>query len=216
MPCCAEWHWQKVARLCCLLSGCQSRTDTEDLEIFLGPVLPPSFSVFWEPLVKYLKRCKVLFLIDGLDEMNNTSEKLVSNVLTIARCHKQLSILVTSRPEREDWLLNRYKQDYRLSHLSIEGIPVTRRTEFALQYYTSTNQDRLREFMTQQKDIKLFELPLNLIFLVRLFEDKPDCIKEHITQASLYTYFNEWCTEKLHDRISTYPHGGIRGHAPSR
>ncbi|XP_045113844.1 LOW QUALITY PROTEIN: uncharacterized protein LOC123506059 [Portunus trituberculatus] len=184
-------------------------TDAEDLETFLGLVLPPSLSVFGEPLVKYLGRCKVLFLIDGLDEMNDTSEKLVTNVLTIAKYNKCLSVLVSSRPERVDWLVRRYKKDYHISHLSLEGIPVTKRIEFALQYSTSsTNHDRLREFMTQQENTKLFELPLNLVFLVRLFEEKQDCIKENITQASLYTHFHEWCTEKLHDRISTHPTWG--------
>ncbi|XP_045105451.1 NACHT, LRR and PYD domains-containing protein 1 homolog [Portunus trituberculatus] len=178
----------------------------EDLETFLRLVLPPSLSVFGEPLVNYLERCKVLFLIDGLDEMNQTSEKLVTNVMTIATCNKQFSIIVTSRPERVDWLLRRYGQDYRLSQLSIEGIPVTKRTEFALKYSTSsTNQERLKEFMAQQKYHKLFELPLNLLFVVTLFEDNPDSIKKHITQASLYTHFHDWCTEKLRVRIATHP-----------
>ncbi|XP_045113864.1 uncharacterized protein LOC123506072 [Portunus trituberculatus] len=186
-------------------------TDAEDLETFLGLVLPPSLSVFGEPLVKYLGRCKVLFLIDGLDEMNDTSEKLVTNVLTIAKYNKCLSVLVSSRPERVDWLVRRYKKDYHISHLSLEGIPVTKRIEFALQYSTSsTNHDRLREFMTQQENTKLFELPLNLVFLVRLFEEKQDCIKENITQTSLYTHFHEWCTEKLRVRISTHPLFGER------
>ncbi|XP_045114684.1 uncharacterized protein LOC123506554 [Portunus trituberculatus] len=96
--------------------------------------------------------------------------------------------------------------------LSVFGSPsdsVARRTEFALQYSTSsTNQDRLREFMTKQKDIKLFELPLNLLFVVRLFEHNPDCMKESPTQASLYTHFHEWCTEKLCVRIATHPTWG--------
>ncbi|XP_045114697.1 uncharacterized protein LOC123506560, partial [Portunus trituberculatus] len=180
----------------------------EDLETFLRLVLPPSLSVFGEPLVKYLEHCKVLFLIDGLDEMNQTSNKLVTNVMTIATCNKQFSILVTSRPERVDRFLRHYKQDYRQSQLSIED-SVARRTEFALQYSTSsTNQDRLREFMTKQKDIKLFELPLNLLFVVRLFEHNPDCMKESPTQASLYTHFHEWCTEKLYVRIATHPTWG--------
>ncbi|XP_045105450.1 uncharacterized protein LOC123500962 isoform X2 [Portunus trituberculatus] len=178
----------------------------EDLETFLRRILPPSLSVFGEPLVNYLERCKVLFLIDGLDEMNQTSEKLVTNVMTLARCNKQFSILVTSRQERVDWLLGSYEQDYRISHLSIEGIHVAKRMEFALKYSTSsTNEEKLREFMAQHQDTELFELPLNLLFLVTLFEDNPDSIKNHITQASLYTYFHEWCTEKLRVRIATYP-----------
>ncbi|XP_063852436.1 uncharacterized protein LOC135095504 isoform X2 [Scylla paramamosain] len=183
-------------------------TDAEDLETFLGLVLPSSLSVFNEPLVNYLKHCKVLFLIDGLDELNSTTEKLINNILNTTKYNRNFFILAASRPERVDQFLARTRQDYKQSQITIEGIPVSRRMEFVLQYSTSTNQDRLRKFMKKQGNMTLFELPLNLLFLVTLFEDNPDCITTKITQSSLYTHIHEWCTEKLHHRISVHPTWG--------
>ncbi|XP_063851975.1 uncharacterized protein LOC135095139 isoform X2 [Scylla paramamosain] len=186
-------------------------TDAEDLETFLGLVLPSSLSslpVFNKSLVSYFKYCKMLFLIDGLDELNSTSENLITNILNITKYNKSFSILATSRPERVDQFLACTRQDYKQSQISIEGIPVQRRMEFAIQYSTSINQDRLREFIRKQGDMTLFELPLNLLFLVTLFEDNPDCIKENITQSSLYTHIHIWCIEKLRNRIFVNPTWG--------
>ncbi|MPC44218.1 hypothetical protein E2C01_037885 [Portunus trituberculatus] len=184
-------------------------TDAEDLETFLSLVLPSSLSVFNEPHIKYLKNCRVLFLIDGLDERNSTSEKLVTNILNITKHNKEkFSILATSRPERVEQFLASTRQHYEQSHISIKGIPITRRMEFAMQYCTSKIQERLRNFIKKQSDMTLFELPLNLIFLVTLFEDRPNCITSKITQSSLYTHIHEWCTEKLHHRISVHPTWG--------
>ncbi|KAK8379062.1 hypothetical protein O3P69_019106, partial [Scylla paramamosain] len=183
-------------------------TDAEDLETFLGLVLPPNLSclkVLNNSLIGYLKHCKVLFLIDGLDELNSTSEKLVTNILNTTKYNKNFSILATSRPERVHQFLARTRQDYKQSEISIEGIPASRRMQFAEQYCNPKNQDRLREFMREHGDMTLFELPLNLLFLVTLFEENPHCIKENTTQSTLYTHIQEWCTEKLCARISMDP-----------
>ncbi|XP_063854146.1 uncharacterized protein LOC135096533 [Scylla paramamosain] len=186
---------------------CRDR-DAQTLETFLGLVFPSSLSVFNEPLANFLKHCKVLFIIDGLDEMNSTSENLVNDILSISKYTGNFSILAASRPERVSDFLARTRQDYKQWQVSIEGIPFRKRMKFALQYCTSTNQDRLKELIVKKSNMKLFELPLNLIFLVTLFEDNPDCIKENTTQSSLYTNIHEWCTEKLHHRISVDPTWG--------
>ncbi|XP_063852616.1 uncharacterized protein LOC135095610 isoform X2 [Scylla paramamosain] len=186
-------------------------TDAEDLETFLGLVLPSSLStlsVFNKSLVNCLKSCKVLFLIDGLDELNSTSEKLVTNILSKTKYNENFSILATSRPDQLDHFLAHTRQDYKQSHISIEGIPVHQRMKLALQYCNTTIQDKLKEFLTKIININLFELPLNLIFLVTLFEDNPRCIKKNITQSNLYTHIHEWCIEKLHHRISVHPKWG--------
>ncbi|XP_063853542.1 uncharacterized protein LOC135096158 isoform X2 [Scylla paramamosain] len=186
-------------------------TDAEDLEMFLGLALSPNLSclkVHNNSLIGYLKHCKVLFLIDGLDELNSTSEKLVTNILNTTKYNKNFSILATSRPERVHQFLARTRQDYKQSEISIKGIPALGRTEFALQYCTSTNQDKLREFIRKQKNIKLFELPINLLLMVTVFENNPNCITENTTQASLYSRIHEWCTEELRDRISVHPTWG--------
>lgn len=183
-------------------------SDAPTLETFLSLILPSSLSVFNEPLVNFLKYCQVLFIIDGLDELNSTSENLVTDVLSVGRYTRNFSILVSSRPERVFDFLARTRQDYKQWQISIEGIPFPKRTEFALQYCTSINRDKLKELLVKRRNMELFELPLNLLFLVTLFEDNPDCIKENNTQSSLYTNIHEWCTEKLHHRISVDPTWG--------
>ncbi|KAK8379202.1 hypothetical protein O3P69_019212 [Scylla paramamosain] len=186
-------------------------TDAEDLETFLGLVLPPSLSslpVFNASLVNYLKHCKVLFLIDGLDEQNSTSKKLITNIVNTTKYNKNFSILTTSRPERVNQFLALTQEDYKQSQMSIEGIPVTKRMQFAEQYCTSTNKDRVKEFMREQGNKTLFELPLNIIFLVTLFEENPNFITKNITPSILYTHIHEWCIEKLRVRISKDPTWG--------
>ncbi|XP_063877097.1 uncharacterized protein LOC135109600 isoform X2 [Scylla paramamosain] len=182
--------------------------DASTLETFLGLVLPSSLLVFHEPLMNFLKHCKVLFLIDGLDELNSCSDQLVSDILMASKYATDFYILATSRPERVDQFLALTRQDYRQSLISMQGIPVADRQSFALQYCTSTNQDKLREVIEKKGNMQLFELPLNLLFLVTLFEDEPQCIKENTTQYNLYTHIHEWCTEKLHHRISMHPTWG--------
>lgn len=135
-------------------------TDAEDLETYLGLVLPASLSVFNELYLKYLKNCKVLFLVDGLDEINSASEKLIINILNMTKHNKEkFSILATSRPERVEHILASTKQHYKQSQISIKGIPFNRRMEFSMQYCTSKSQERLREFLTKHGDMTLFESP---------------------------------------------------------
>ncbi|XP_063852517.1 uncharacterized protein LOC135095549 isoform X2 [Scylla paramamosain] len=186
-------------------------TDAEDLETFLGLVLPPSLSslpVFNASLVNYLKHCKVLFLIDGLDEQNSTSKKLITKIVNTTKYNKNFSILTTSRPERVNQFLALTQEDYNQLQISIKGIPVHRRMQFAEQYCTSTNKDRVKEFMREQGNKTLFELPLNIIFLVTLFEENPNFITKNITPSILYTKIHEWCIEKLRVRISKDPTWG--------
>ncbi|XP_063878234.1 uncharacterized protein LOC135110171 isoform X2 [Scylla paramamosain] len=182
---------------------CRDR-EAETLQEFLDLVLPSSLSVFNEPFMSFLKHCKVLFLIDGLDELNNSSEKLLNDILLAGKYNRNFSILATSRPERVNDFLANTRRDYQQWHISIEGIPVTERINFALQYSTSTNQDRLRELIATKGDMKLFQLPLNILFLVTLFQENPNCIKDNTTQSNLYTNIHEWCIEKLHNRISVH------------
>ncbi|KAK8379723.1 hypothetical protein O3P69_019608 [Scylla paramamosain] len=76
-------------------------------------------------------------------ESNSTSKKLITKIVNTTKYNKNFSILTTSRPERVNQFLALTQEDYNQLQISIKGIPVHRRMQFAEQYCTSTNKDRL-------------------------------------------------------------------------
>ncbi|XP_063850228.1 uncharacterized protein LOC135094237 isoform X2 [Scylla paramamosain] len=177
------------------------------LQEFFEQILPEAVA-FRPNLMTLLRNCKILYLIDGLDERNNLSRQLVEDILCQCEMVPGVTIICTSRPEVVVDFVQSVPLKYGKGIVMLEGISPNNRTEFVLKYYNwldltgSSDPARLKQVMESVVWKDHLSLPLNLLFLVTLFHDDPDSVKENISQTSLYLAIHKWCIEKLHYRIS--------------
>ncbi|KAG0697988.1 NACHT, LRR and PYD domains-containing protein 3 [Chionoecetes opilio] len=186
---------------------CRERVPSS-LQVLLDRILPDIFTMFNDPVVKYLKKCRVLFLIDGLDELNSSSEQLLNDILDIGKDVQGFTFICTSRPERVSDFLAKTRENYQQSEICIKELSPVDRIEFVLKHYVSlppngsTSVDKLRQTMENIVWRDYFGLPLNLLFLATLFHEKPEYLKNSSTQSSLYLTIHKWCVEKLKGRLA--------------
>ncbi|XP_068221946.1 uncharacterized protein [Palaemon carinicauda] len=164
---------------------------------------------------------KCLLIIDGYDELNDKSSKLIQDVLTLKKSRK-LSVIVTTRPEFEERFNNQVKSDYTtVSTISLEGIPKEKREEFVCKYYAvlgsgSSPLQSLEELLQYLRKTKhtmheVWGLPLNLALLTVLWMYKPEVISNITTEAELYWQFHLLSLSKLKERLAKNP---LTAHLP--
>ncbi|XP_068218582.1 uncharacterized protein [Palaemon carinicauda] len=155
---------------------------------------------------------KCLLIIDGYDELNDKSSKLFQDVLTLKKS-RNLSVIVTTRPEFEERFNNQVKSDYTtVSTISLEGIPKEKREVFVRKYYAvlgSDNSplqslDELLQYLKKTMHIMLevWGLPLNLALVTVLWMNKPEVISNITTEAELYWQFDTLSRSKLKERLA--------------
>ncbi|XP_068225807.1 uncharacterized protein, partial [Palaemon carinicauda] len=164
---------------------------------------------------------KCLLIVDGYDELNDKSTKLIQDVLTLKKSRK-LSVIVTTRPEFEERFNNQVKSDYTtVSTISLEGIPKEKREEFVCKYYAvlgsgSSPLQSLEELLQYLRKTKhtmheVWGLPLNLALLTVLWMYKPEVISNITTEAELYWQFHLLSLSKLKERLAKNP---LTAHLP--
>ncbi|XP_063878231.1 uncharacterized protein LOC135110169 isoform X2 [Scylla paramamosain] len=186
--------------------------DGPSLQDFLKQVLPNHFAVMEEYLVSLLKQCKVLFLIDGLDELSygSRSDSLVKDILNVSKHLSDFTLVCTSRPETVQDFLNKLPDGYEVWNMEMKSLSQEQRTHFVMKHYDSfpdnRNKDpvKLQHLMSHLKCREYFGLPLNLLFVATLFYEKPDSIKLDITQTSLYVTIRDWSIQKLQARLTDH------------
>ncbi|XP_050704347.1 uncharacterized protein LOC126989793 [Eriocheir sinensis] len=189
------------------------REETSDtLETLVKRLLPDASSKYGDYLMPLLKLSKAIIIIDGLDEMIETSRLLLDDILNQAKDCPDFTLLSTSRPEAIRGMKSKSKQ-FKLSHLKLEGVSVDMRTEMALVHYRwlcgagSRDEDGLRKVMQQMGWKQMFNLPLNILFLVTFIYYEPNKLESTITQTELYQDIIDWCVEKLKEKLlGRHPH----------
>ncbi|XP_050710144.1 uncharacterized protein LOC126994917 [Eriocheir sinensis] len=183
------------------------REETSDtLEKLVKRLLPYASSKYGYLLMPLLKLSKVIIIIDGLDEMMETSRPLLDDILNQAKDCPDFTLLSTSRPEAIQRMKSKSK-NFKLSHLKLEGVSVDMRTEMALVHYRwlcgagSRDEDGLRKVMQQMGWKQMFNLPLNILFLVTFIYYEPNKLESTITQTELYQEIINWCVEKLKETL---------------
>lgn len=181
--------------------------DGPSLQDFLNQVLSDIFTMFNDN-VRFLKKCKVLFLIDGLDELNTSSNQLLNDILKIGKNAQGFTLICASRPERLGDFLAETRENYRQWQMCLEGIDQADRSEFVLRHYDSfphngsISHDVVKQMVKRIGWRDFFGLPLNLLFLATLFHDNPKCLDNSSTQSNLYLTIHEWCIEKIKHRLA--------------
>lgn len=184
------------------------------LKSFLEVLLPESYISYGHLLLPLLRKCRVLVLVDGLDERNDLSFQLVEDILGEA-ANTTFTILCTSRPESVQDMKNRAQQaNFHVSHVKMLGLTPPERTEMVVRHYvwltgganTAHRTADLRRLMQHIGSRELFRLPLNLLFLATLYFYEPDKVSTTITQSKLYQLIHKWCEEKLQGRLGGPSH----------
>lgn len=177
----------------------------------LQQLMPDQFLKYRNILLPLLKRCRVLVIIDGLDEINDNSEKLVHDILHEAKNAGDFSLVCTSRPEKVTSFLPKIPSQYTVTHVELTGIPESERLTFVLRYHhlisqempgCRSNADDLQQIMDEIGARDQFRLPLNLLFLTWIFSHDPNFSTTTITQSELYFRTHQLCQQRLLDRLS--------------
>lgn len=189
--------------------------NSSSLRDFLKVLLHESYFRYGHLLLPLLKKCRVLILIDGLDERNDVSRQLVTDILGETAA-TTFTIVCTSRPESVPDMKTRARANFHVSHVKMLGIDHTERTELVVRHYawvtgganTAANTAALRRVMQHIGSRELFRLPINLLFLATLFFYDPDKVSVTITQSELYQFIHMWCEQKLQDRLGAASQAG--------
>ncbi|MPC56645.1 hypothetical protein E2C01_050610 [Portunus trituberculatus] len=177
----------------------------------LQQLMPDQFLKYRNILLPLLKRCRVLVLIDGLDEVNNNSSKLVKDILHEAKNARGFTLVCTSRPEKVTDFLPTIPSEYIVIRMELTGIPESERLSFVLRHHRLITQqvpgcrssaDDLQQIINEIGAREQFRLPLNLLFLTWIFSHDPSFSASTITQSELYFRIHELCQQRLLDRLS--------------
>ncbi|XP_042878067.1 uncharacterized protein LOC122257074 [Penaeus japonicus] len=179
-----------------------------DLLVSLMPNVSKSFRK--EDFVGCALDLKILVLIDGLDELNKSSEKLLREVLAMLRT-RDIKILCTSRPEKVQDIYKIIPDGIVKVHLRITGIPANKRVDFVKAYHDEMKKLRrseqdttgLVEYLNMSSDKldKHFRFPLNLVLLTYLWAQAPDRVNKVTTPTELYVQLLDLLVEKLVERL---------------
>ncbi|XP_063854356.1 uncharacterized protein LOC135096630 [Scylla paramamosain] len=180
------------------------------LQNFLKVILPNHFAVMDEHLIPLLQQCKVLFLIDGLDELSpgTPSHSLVKDIISISKYSPDFTLVCTSRPEAMEDFLAKVPDGYEVWAMEMKGVSHEQRIHFVMKHYNSfpdkgdKDPERLEYLMKHLGWKDYLGLPLNLHFIAWLFYFNVDNINITTTQTSLYVAIRDWCIQKLQARLT--------------
>ncbi|XP_069936600.1 uncharacterized protein [Cherax quadricarinatus] len=188
--------------------GDSTRKSYQDL---LDCLIPDVSSKFRNLLPRIIKLCKVLILIDGLDELNNNSRELVKSLLQEFRNCTCLTFMCTSRPETVEMFMMMIPEEYEVTYAELLGI----KKKYLEEFVRLTHQEITRHTMSNRNTeklvnkIKLFEdlqehlrLPSNLTYFVYSWDQRPDDVNTMtITKTELYQEIHRLRHRKLLNRL---------------
>ncbi|XP_042207320.1 NACHT, LRR and PYD domains-containing protein 10-like [Homarus americanus] len=192
---------------------CRDSTITSFMEFLLSRLPKTSLHFKDEDLIKSVLSLKVLVIVDGLDELNSSSKRLVNELL-----HKHfkgntenLRMICTTRPESISVLYKMVPSGVELCHLKLAGISKDRMTEFVTKLdqgmkrsgmSTKDTEGLINFLRTSPRLSEHFRLPLNLVLMTYLWVAHPNAVKWLTSATSLYTTYMKFTQEKLIERLN--------------
>ncbi|KAK3873534.1 hypothetical protein Pcinc_021501 [Petrolisthes cinctipes] len=175
----------------------------------------PSSPKYKELLSKLVKKSSLLVIIDGIDEINESSRKLIRDILDQMQGNPKCTVMFTTRPEALQEGLQLIPDTYYRVEVELVGIPTGQREDFLHRYLielheacpgttpTPPTTDDINQCI-KQLDIKRkehFRLPLNLSIVAILMYSSPHKMNRNTTQTELYYLIHELILEKLERRL---------------
>lgn len=167
----------------------------------------------WDILQIFLS-LKVMILVDGLDELNSASQKVLKEILYL-KASSDLTLICTTRAEKIREVIRIASGMVRIVHMKIRGIPAEKREEFVRVYHS-----RLKKRGLPQQDLSslleylrnvpshlqnFFRFPLNLVLLIFLWDGAKARITKVTSMTALYLETHKLLIEKLHERLMYHP-----------
>nr|XP_053654637.1 uncharacterized protein LOC128703820 [Cherax quadricarinatus] len=191
---------------------CRDTTMTcyQDLQDRLMPEVAIKFK---EILSKLMKLCKILIIIDGLDEDNESSRTLVQSLLQEFKYSSNIAFLCTSRPEKVENFMRTIPAEYTVQHATLHGISGTNVEQFVrvnhqeITKQTGNNRNT-DELVRRVRKLGLQEhlrLPMNLILMIYIWDQDPDKLNlTSVTHTELYYNIHQLCKHKLIQRLTNH------------
>ena len=177
--------------------------------------MPKTTSKFQKNDLKLiLLSLKVMVLVDGLDELNEASQKVLKEILNIKNS-RDFTLICTTRPERIPEVKKLVSGRMKVVNMIIQGIPIQEREKFVRAYHCQRKQhgiqqqdiDSLLEYLRQVpphlEDFLRF--PLNLVMLTILWDDANSRVREITSTTALYLETHNLLIEKLLERLMNHP-----------
>nr|XP_053655675.1 NACHT, LRR and PYD domains-containing protein 10-like [Cherax quadricarinatus] len=195
-----------------LLLWVQCRDPTmNSYQDLLDRLMPDVSLKFRNILPRMMKLCRILIIIDGLDEDNKNSKDLVISLLHEFNCSSNIAFLCTSRPEKVENFRKVIPHQYAVIHASLHGIskqnlPLFVRLnhqEITKQTRNNRDTEELVRNVTKLKGLyEHLKLPLNLIFMIYIWDNDPDKLSiMSVTHTELVHIIHQLCTKKLMERL---------------
>nr|XP_053654812.1 uncharacterized protein LOC128703947 [Cherax quadricarinatus] len=199
-----------------LLLWVQCRNPTiNSYQELLDRLMPDVSTKFGNFLPKIVKLCKVLIIVDGLDELNNHSRALIKSLLYEFKTSTSTTFICTSRPETVEIFSITIPEEFVVVNAELRGISkehikeFVRRTHQEVTKHTKSNRNT-EELINKVKMFKdhheHLRLPMNLIFFVYIWDQACDKLSTvALTQTELYHEIHRLCQKKLLERLLKYP-----------
>lgn len=194
-----------------LLMECRN-TSISSFSQLLSHLMPETNSRYLREgdLLRFTRDLKTLILVDGLDEMNSSSEKLFLDIIN--QDNINFVIFCTSRPEKTRYFVRHVPSTFHTAHLKITGIADDKKENFVRKYHeemqrqgrSKQDTEGLLNFIKRsESSLKShYCLPLNLVLLTWLWADGPDSVTPMTTSSELYIKTHNLMKKKLLDRLS--------------
>nr|XP_053641298.1 uncharacterized protein LOC128694949 [Cherax quadricarinatus] len=180
----------------------------------LDRLMPEVAIKFKDILPKLMKLCRILIIIDGLDEDNDSSRRLVQSLLQEFKYCSNIAFLCTSRPEKVENFRRTIPAEYTVQHATLHGISRTNVEQFVrLNHQEITKQTgknrNTEELVTKIRKLQGLQehlrLPMNLILMIYIWDQDPDQLNlTSVTHTELYYNIHQLCKHKLIHRLTNH------------
>lgn len=193
-----------------LFMECRNRSISSFSQLLSHLMPETSAKYFSNDLLRFTRVLKTLILVDGLDEMNSSSEKLLLDIIN--QDNSNFVIFCTSRPEKIQFFKRHVPPTFHTAHLKIIGIADNKKEDFIRKYHgemqrqgrSMQDTESLVSYI-KKSESRLqyhYRLPLNLVLLAWLWADDPDSVSPETTSTELYIKTHDLMKKKLVDRLA--------------
>ncbi|XP_063611549.1 uncharacterized protein LOC134785190 [Penaeus indicus] len=178
-----------------LLYECKEQNVKSLPELLMALLACESQYIKKEELVGKLMNKKILFIVDGYDELNPSSKEVFREIMQMGESNN-IVILCTTRPNKVEAIKSETPKNFAVLDVEVHGISLQYREIFVTNYSRSisSGQDeskhlpRLLNYLRRREiwQQRHWDLPLNLVLLTVLWFYDPQAINRLTSTTELF------------------------------